>query len=80
MTDQNNRKNHASDWATVSELCETYNVSRATIHRWLKDSENVRYYLKANTMRVHRDDFAAMVDGFIQETVSRNEGKDGVRH
>lgn len=80
MTKKNDQENQASDWVTVSDLCTTYNVSRATIHRWLKDSTDVRYYLKANTMRVHREDFAAMVDGFVQETTSRNERTHGVRH
>lgn len=80
MTKKNVQENQTSDWVTVSDLCTAYNVSRATIHRWLKDSTDVRYYLKSNTMRVHREDFAAMIDSFVQETTSRNKQTQRVQH
>ena len=61
------------EWATVGELCEIYNVSRSTVHRWIKDTDTVRYFLKANTFRVHREDFDALIQGFVKETMSRNQ-------
>ncbi|WP_454039682.1 helix-turn-helix domain-containing protein [Corynebacterium afermentans] len=61
------------EWATVGELCEIYNVSRSTVHRWIKGTDTVRYFLKANTFRVNREDFDALVQGFVEETMNRNQ-------
>ncbi len=59
-----------SVWATVVELSETYNISTSSVRRWIKKYDSVRYFQESNLLRVHRQDFADLVDSFVKNRAS----------
>lgn len=71
MTTENTRlDNDPSVWATVVELSETYNISTSSVRRWIKKYDSVRYFQESNLLRVHRQDFADLVDSFVENRAS----------
>lgn len=71
MTTKNTRiDNDASVWATVIELSETYNISTSSVRRWIKKYDDVRYFQESNLLRIHRQDFADLVDSFVENRAS----------
>ena len=73
----NNTKNTSttseSEWATVAELASIYNVSAATIRRWVRKHGNVRYFMEPSLMRIHRKDF----ESFMEEKIHDSMAADG---
>lgn len=77
MTTENARlDNDPSIWATVVELSETYNISTSSVRRWIKKYDNVRYFQESNLLRIHRQDFADLVDSFVENRAS-SQTKEG---
>jgi len=77
MTTENARlDNDPSVWATVVELSETYNISTSSVRRWIKKYDNVRYFQESNLLRIHRQDFADLVDSFVENRAS-SQAKEG---
>lgn len=65
-----------SEWATVTELSKKYNVSGSTIRRWLYRYGDVRFFRESNTMRIHREEFTALVDKLIEKSMNESSGKE----
>lgn len=59
-----------SEWATVAELADKYNVSRATIRRWVRKHGEVRYFMEPSLMRVHRKDFETFMENKIHDSMA----------
>ena len=59
-----------SAWATVVELSEIYNISTSSVRRWIKKYDSVRYFQESNLLRIHRQDFADLVDSFVENRAS----------
>lgn len=77
MTTENARlDNDPSVWATVVELSETYNISTSSVRRWIKKYDNVRYFQESSLLRIHRQDFADLVDSFVENRAS-SQTKEG---
>lgn len=71
MTTENvHLNNDTSVWATVVELSETYNISTSSVRRWIKKYDDVRYFQESNLLRIHRQDFADLVDSFVENRAS----------
>lgn len=64
-----------SEWTTVAELSHQYNVSGATIRRWIYRYD-VRFFRESNTMRVHREDFNALIDKLVEKSMNESKGKE----
>lgn len=74
-TENQSEEKPSSVWATVTELSETYNISVSTVRRWIRRYDTVRYISESNMIRIHREDFNALVNSFVRTGESSPEGE-----
>lgn len=60
-------------FTTVTDLMETYSLSRATILRWIKSEDaHIRYFQDEKFLRVHLQDFEDYINRRIEESMNKD--------
>lgn len=62
-------------YVTISALMEKYSMGRATMIRWVRENEGVRYFKEGTVLRVHLGDFEEMINKKVEKTLASDRGE-----
>ena len=57
-----------TQYVTVSYLMKVYSMGRATVIRWVKDNEDVRYFQDEKFLRVNLADFEKLIESKVKSS------------
>ena len=50
-------------------------MGRATMIRWVRENEGVRYFKEGTVLRVHLGDFEEMINKKVEKTLASDRGE-----
>jgi len=57
-----------TQYVTVSHLMKMYSMGRATVIRWVKDNDEVRYFQDEKFLRVNLQDFENLIEKKVKSS------------